>query len=208
MILIKCPDCKKDISANTLNCVYCGRSINSLDDFRMRFQTLMEDIKYTKGRQWTITYYLLLLYSGLIALDHGFEKICCGQELYLVAFGGFILFFGWQYLDGLIKSITEYREYLFIDILPKLAINEPEINTLKLRYKTKLTKERDKRKRRKESFNEDDERQFVIDLHLSGKDSKLWRFRTILILAFVLQIFFLKNAIPFIKDISSRLFNC
>jgi len=195
MTVIKCPNCEKEIS------------MDSSDDFRMRFQTLIEDIKYTKDRQWTITYYILLLYSGLIALGLT-EMICSGQEIVLVVFGAFILFFGWKYLNSLIKSIQEYREYLFKAISPELSINKPEINTLKLRYDSKLKDERNKRKLREDPFNEEDENKFVIDLHISVQDSKLWGFRTLLIFAFIIQIIFLKDFIPWIQDIFSWSFNC
>jgi hypothetical protein len=196
MTVIKCPNCSTEIPNN------------DSDDFRMRFETLIEDIKYTKDRQWTITYYLLLLYSGLLALGFYIPCHCCGIVMLLGIFGAFILYFGWSYLNDLIKSIREYREYLFITILPKLSINEPEIKTLKLRYDAELKDERDKRKRRKQPFVEEDEKQFVIDLHVSAKDSKIWRFRTLLISAFILQLLFLKGFIPLIKHLFSWSFNC
>lgn len=40
-------------------------------DFLNRYSILIDDIKYLKSRQWTITYYLLLLYAAII----GFYKL-------------------------------------------------------------------------------------------------------------------------------------
>jgi hypothetical protein len=190
MILKKCPDCEKDISANALNCVYCGRSINSLEDFRMRFKSLMEDIKYTKDRQWTITYYLLLLYSGLIAL--GFKIPCSYHRLriFLGLLGLCIFIFGFWYLFDLFKAIKVYRTYLFDDVLPKLTINEIERKTIIARSKCKNEK--------------------AIEDHKNGKDSIKWMvcFILILLFAFVLQLLFLKDFIPIIRNIFSWAFYC
>ena len=47
-------------------------SINhSADDFRNEYSNIADAIKYIKSRQWTITYYLLLLYPAFI----GFFKL-------------------------------------------------------------------------------------------------------------------------------------
>lgn len=45
-------------------------------DFRNHYSELLKDIKFLKGRQWTITYYLLLLYVSIIGLLElsGFDK--------------------------------------------------------------------------------------------------------------------------------------
>ena len=40
-------------------------------EFLNRYSILIDDIKYLKSRQWTITYYLLLLYAAII----GFCKL-------------------------------------------------------------------------------------------------------------------------------------
>lgn len=207
MIQTQCPDCKKDISVNALNCIHCGRSIYSSEDLRMRFETLIEDIKYTKDRQWTITYYLLLLYSGLIALGR-IDNICYGIEIFLGLLGLSILVFGIRYLNDLIVSIQRYRKYLWEDILPKLTIKDTEVKPLIKKFEYELENERKKNKQNKESFDDEDEKKFIIKLHIEGKDSKKWYFRAFLLFAFMLQLIFMKDFIPFLQKIFSWSFNC
>jgi len=45
-------------------------------EFLKRYSILIDDIKYLKSRQWTITYYLLLLYAAIIGFYKlmGFDK--------------------------------------------------------------------------------------------------------------------------------------
>lgn len=43
------------------------------EDFRMRYLVCVEDIKFVKNRQWSITYYLLLLYAGIVYVAYVFQ---------------------------------------------------------------------------------------------------------------------------------------
>jgi hypothetical protein len=193
---IKCPDCKGYTPEDAMDCIHCGRRIeSSLADFRMRFETLIEDIRYTKEREWTITNYLLLLYSGLIALGLNIPCKSYGLEILLGAFGLFTLIFGFKYLNELSESIKVYRTYLYKDILPKLTINEIERRTV-------INRSKDKKK----TIVQDDEK--VIEDHKKGKDSKTRYLKIMIVSAFVFQLLLLKDFIPFIRYIFSWAFNC
>jgi len=46
------------------------------EDFRMRYQVCIEDIKYVKSRGWAITYYLLSLYAGIFYISYVLNNLC------------------------------------------------------------------------------------------------------------------------------------
>lgn len=46
------------------------RNKEAPQDVRMRYQIFIDDIKYIKTRQWTVTYYLLLIFAAIV----GFSK--------------------------------------------------------------------------------------------------------------------------------------
>lgn len=50
------------------------------EDLRMEYSKTIDDIKYIKSRQWTVTYYLLLLYASIIGfyriMDVSIELVC------------------------------------------------------------------------------------------------------------------------------------
>lgn len=109
-------------------------------DFRMRYQVIIDDIKYIKSRQWAVTYYLLLLFAAII----GFYKIISPEQVILSCWLRCILFmvavgvavFGILFLNGLEKTLARYRERLIDDILPNLSdrFQQSEIKAHKRRF--------------------------------------------------------------------------
>jgi len=108
-------------------------------DFRMRYQVIIDDIKYIKNRQWAVTYYLLLLFVAII----GFYKIINPEQvilpwlrctLFMIAVG--VAVFGILFLNGLEKTLARYRKRLIDDILPNLSdrFQESEIKAHKRRF--------------------------------------------------------------------------
>jgi hypothetical protein len=86
------------------------------EDFRMRFPVLIDDIKYIKTRQWTVTYYLLLLYGAIISfyvlLDSGSSKISNLQKSFLIIIALLIGVFGIIYQLKFHSRLIEYRRLL------------------------------------------------------------------------------------------------
>ena len=118
-----------------------GNNTNTNNEFLNRFSILIDDIKYIKSRQWTVTYYLLLLYAALIGFyklmgfhkgaDFCFEKnLLCILTL-LVAGLGTIYQYEFQ------SRVTRYRRLLngVLDHLSK-PYRDFERDAFKERFKT------------------------------------------------------------------------
>ncbi len=86
------------------------------EDFRMRIPVLIDDIKYIKTRQWTVTYYLLLLYGAIIGfykliLSSGVEISCIQKSILMLitlSIGGIGTIYQVKFHSRLIK----YRRLL------------------------------------------------------------------------------------------------
>ena len=100
------------------------------EDFRMRFRIYIDDIKYVKTRQWTVTYYLLLLIAAIIGLQPVLRDtlgtVCLRQthpNLIIVSFV-FVTIIGiigtYFQLDFQCR-LKKYRGYLRKQVIPKLS---------------------------------------------------------------------------------------
>jgi len=82
-------------------------------DFRMKYQAILDDIKFIRGRKWAVTYYLLLLYAAII----GFSKAIgldqtygsCGQKgiLFTIALG--VAALGIYFIYDMQRTLARYR---------------------------------------------------------------------------------------------------
>ena len=85
-------------------------------EFLNRYSILIDDIKYLKSRQWTITYYLLLLYAAII----GFYKLMgfddgtgyCIEKSVLIILTFLIAALGTVYQCVFQSRLSRYRTLL------------------------------------------------------------------------------------------------
>ena len=115
-------------------------SINQ--DFRMRFSTVLDDIKYIKSRQWSVTYYCLLIFPAIMA----FYKIIkldpqiavpCWQRVILFLIAIFIGVLGTIFQVDFQDRLYGYRKRLVKEVLPQLSgkLEESELrDTDKVKY--------------------------------------------------------------------------
>ena len=59
---------------------------SAIEDFRMKYKILIDDIKYIKSRQWTVTYYLLLLYAAVIGFSKYLNSVDCIQKNQIIQY--------------------------------------------------------------------------------------------------------------------------
>ena len=89
-------------------------------DFRMRFQVILDDIKYIKSRQWSVTYYLLLLFAAIIGfsslLNHG-----CLERSTLLTIAILVALLGTFYQVDFQTRLFNYRKRLIDKVLPNLS---------------------------------------------------------------------------------------
>jgi hypothetical protein len=116
-----------------------NNSDNTHSEFLNRYSILIDDIKYLKSRQWTITYYLLVLYAAIIAFYKlmNFDKgndICLEKTLLTILIL-LIAVLGTIHQCSFQSRITRYRN-LIEDILPHFSepFRDFEINALKERF--------------------------------------------------------------------------
>ena len=95
-------------------------------DFRMRWQITIDDIRYIKNRQWTVTYYLLLLFAAII----GFYEVIiprdailpCWQRVVLFLVAIYIAGIGTYFLREFQKTAARYRKRLVKELTPSLSL--------------------------------------------------------------------------------------
>ncbi len=117
-----------------------NKESNVIEDFRMRYQITMDDIKYIKSRQWVVTYYLLLLFVAIIGFykiispEHG--TLPCWQRAILFMIPVGIAVLGIWFLYRFQKTLARFRTYLIDGILPNLSENfkNAEVEELKARF--------------------------------------------------------------------------
>jgi len=82
-------------------------------DFRMVYQALLNDLENTKRREWSLTYYLLLLFAAIIGFSKtiGLDKIgySCWEKWVLLVIAAAIVVFGTCYLRYLTTKMIWYR---------------------------------------------------------------------------------------------------
>ena len=91
------------------------RNKETPQDFRMRYQVAIDDIKYIKTRQWSVTYYLLLLYAALIGFyrldnSNGADSACVARVLAFMAVSVALL--GTYYLLDFQWNLSKYRKVI------------------------------------------------------------------------------------------------
>lgn len=90
---------------------------SSVQDFRMRYPVLIDDIKYIKSRQWVVTYYLLLLYGGIAGfyklMEFDIGKNPCVQKNVLVIITLLVATLGTYYQYDFQDRIVQYRKHLY-----------------------------------------------------------------------------------------------
>ncbi len=94
-------------------------------DFRMEYQSAVNDIEHVKSRQWAITYYLLLLLAAII----GFSKAMDLSQQGLFYWGKWVLsviailiaYIGGWFLLKFQGALGRYRTHLTNDIVPNLS---------------------------------------------------------------------------------------
>ena len=93
------------------------------DDFRMRYQVFIEDIRYLKTRQWTVTYYLLLLFAAIItfwkSVEHAHQTNLLKDTLILIS--EFVYLVGVYFLHDFHKRNTYYRKEMIEKVLPNMS---------------------------------------------------------------------------------------
>jgi hypothetical protein len=90
------------------------------DDFRRRYELYIDDIKYIKTRQWTVTYYILSLIAALIAL-YGFLKrsnhdLLTDWTIILSFLAIAVAFIGTYFHKGFQEDLRNYRVKLYESI--------------------------------------------------------------------------------------------
>jgi hypothetical protein len=105
-------------------------------DFRMRYQITIEDIKHIKNRQWTVTYYLLLLFAAII----GFYKTVNDPNSVAIAFLWIqravlsliaiaVAVLGHKFfLSNFQETLVRYRSNLVNHIIPELSPEFIKVN--------------------------------------------------------------------------------
>ena len=94
-------------------------------DFRMRFPSIIDDIKYIKSRQWTVTYYCLLIFPAIMAfskfikLDQ--QTVPCWQRVILFLIAIFVGVLGSVYQYDFQDRLSKYRERLMKEVVPNLS---------------------------------------------------------------------------------------
>jgi hypothetical protein len=80
-------------------------------DFRMVYQALLNDLENAKRREWSLPYYLLLLFAAIIGFSKtiGLDKIGCWEKSALVIVAAAIALFGTVYLGYLTGKMIWYR---------------------------------------------------------------------------------------------------
>jgi len=125
-------------------------------DFRMRWQITIDDIRYIKNRQWTITYYLLLLFAAII----GFYEVITPKEAILPCWQRVVLFLVALYIAGIGTyflrefqiTAARYRKRLVRELTPSLSLKFQESEEKALqdkygeRWEEKYTSEKKDRK--------------------------------------------------------------
>jgi len=93
------------------------------EDFRMRYKIYIDDIKYAKSRQWTVTYYLLLLFVAVVGLAEllKFEilEVSIIVNILLSVSALIVGFLGRFFLDKLHNDIVRYRKNLIEKVIRK-----------------------------------------------------------------------------------------
>jgi len=91
-------------------------------DFRMRYSVCVEDIRYVKSRQWSVTYYLILLFAAIIgfAAAQG-SDLRIALRILLSIMGLIVALTGTCFLCQFQKDLAKYRRRLVYDILPNLS---------------------------------------------------------------------------------------
>jgi len=114
---------------------------STLADFRMLYQVTIDDIRYIKGRQWVVTYYLLLLFAAIIGFSEtiGLDQIdnWRWEKLVLSGISVGIAILGICFLIGYQKTLAGYRRRLVDNITPNLSgdFQKSLIESFKGRYK-------------------------------------------------------------------------
>jgi hypothetical protein len=115
----------------------CENSDPAKDDFRMRYQAFIDDIKDIKTRQWTVTYYLLLLFAAVITFWRSLESLykCSQLKESLVGISVGVLLIGVFFLHNFHITLQGYRKRLIGEIIFKMSRSFQE---LELRKKPSL----------------------------------------------------------------------
>ena len=86
------------------------------EELRMLYQITIDDIRYAKRQQWAITYYGLLLITGILGfyklIQSSKTNIACFEKGILFALAVLIALMGTWILCTFQKSLCEYRERL------------------------------------------------------------------------------------------------
>ena len=94
-------------------------------DFRMRYQIAIDDIKYLKNRQWAVTYYLLLIYAAIISLYHLADRPDCPWlEKGLALIAVLVAALGTYFLVDFQSRISTYRKHRKFIIEKKKLSND------------------------------------------------------------------------------------
>lgn len=82
-------------------------------DLRIAYQILVEDIRHTKARQWTLTYYVLLLFVAIIGFKRVLLPVMTWQEEFILFLISFLLgVWATVCLRTLQEDMRRYRERL------------------------------------------------------------------------------------------------
>ena len=99
-------------------------------DFRIRYQILINDIKYIKSRQWAVTYYLLLIFFAIIGFYEalGIENMNVSEpiiflllKLVLSLIAAAVPIVGLYFLKEFNRALARYREELADGVLENLT---------------------------------------------------------------------------------------
>jgi len=93
------------------------------DDFRMRYSCFIDDIKYLKSRQWSVTYYLLLLFGAIVGFQKALPKTAnLNNELFVLALGiGIIGIIGIAFQHDFQRRLQEYRRHNMKEVVPYMS---------------------------------------------------------------------------------------
>jgi len=95
-----------------------------LEDFRMRYRVLIDDIRFSKTQQWRVAYYIIALFFGIAGLRNFFNDsipLCYWQRKFLIILPWVLSFAGAAILLRFQRSMQGYREQLKSDVVPHLS---------------------------------------------------------------------------------------
>jgi hypothetical protein len=97
---------------------------SDVQDFRMRYQVLIDDLKSSKTQQWRVVYYVIALFFGIAGFRGQFpveHPLCDWQKKFLMIIPWLLSVGGTYMLLRFQRTMQGYREELKYDILPHLS---------------------------------------------------------------------------------------